>query len=259
MASIQEDPVQDRPTEERQRLKEHFSIPLEQHGDKWSELWNNGELPWDKGAPNPALVDLLAQWEEHDFFRSQDALKTRRRALVPGCGRGYDTSLLSTYGYDAFGLDISETAIKAASEWVSLQSEEEKNTQSKHSFEMWGQSHIVLGDFFRSDWAEKVHFDLKGGFDLVYDYTFLCALHPTLRSKWAARMAELIAPQHGLLICLEFPLYKPPETGGPPWGLTSKIYDELLGDNFKKALFYKPERTHKVGQGSDYVSVWRRK
>lgn len=72
-------------------------------------------------------------------------------------------------------------------------------------------------------------------------------------------MAELIAPQHGLLVCVEFPLYKSIELGGPPWGLTSEIYDRLLEDNFKKVLHYKAERTHKVGEGSDRVTVWRRK
>lgn len=72
-------------------------------------------------------------------------------------------------------------------------------------------------------------------------------------------MAKLVAPKHGLLVCLEFPLYKAPETGGPPWGLTSRIYDELLGDAFEKVLHYQPERTHTIGMGSDWLSVWRRK
>lgn len=72
-------------------------------------------------------------------------------------------------------------------------------------------------------------------------------------------MAELVALQHGLLVCVEFPLYKSLDTGGPPWGLTSQVYDELLGDAFEKVLHRMPERTHAVGQGTDWVSVWRRK
>lgn len=57
--------------------------PIEQLGDKWSELWDSGYSPWDRGTPNPALVDLLAQWESHGFFTAHEALKTRRRALIP--------------------------------------------------------------------------------------------------------------------------------------------------------------------------------
>lgn len=72
-------------------------------------------------------------------------------------------------------------------------------------------------------------------------------------------MAELAALQHGLLVCVEFPLYKALDTGGPPWGLTSKVYEELLGDAFEKVLHRMPERTHAVGQGTDWISVWRRK
>lgn len=91
---------------------------------------------------------------------------------------------------------------------------------------------------------------------------FLCALHPSLRHNWAARMAELLAPHRGLLVCLEFPLHKPIETGGPPWGLTSEVYEELLGGPmgyFERVLHYQPERTHKVGEGTDWISVWRKR
>lgn len=194
--------------------------------------------------------------------------------------------LLSTYGYDSYGLDISGSAVKEASNWVAEMLEEEKKSKPEHELSGWGQAHIVEGDFFHYDWYGERGIQTKGGFDLIYDYTvsfvkgglfgppclrwlvyllsirqlqFLCALPPTLRLQWGARMAELIAPQHGLLVCLEFPLYKPPETGGPPWGLTSQIYDELLSETFEKVLHRMPERTHTVGQGTDWVTVWRRK
>ncbi|KAG0131957.1 S-adenosyl-L-methionine-dependent methyltransferase [Tuber indicum] len=255
------------PTDERQRLREIFSVSTDRHQEKWAELWDNGEfIPWDKGCPSPALVDLLAQRQQHTSFTAQDLVargERRKRALVPGCGRGYDVFLLATHGYDAFGVEISKTAVKEAREWASDQLEIEKAASGQTlETDRWGRIQMVEGDFFKDDWIEAMEVDLRGGFDLVYDYTFLCALHPTLRRSWAVRMAELLAPQRGLLVCLEFPLYKPIETGGPPWGLKNEVYDELLGGPmgaFQKVLHYKPERTHKIGEGTDWISVWRRK
>lgn len=80
-----------------------------------------------------------------------------------------------------------------------------------------------------------------------------------MRQKWAARMAELITPGTGLLVCLEYPLFRPAEAGGPPHGIKSEDYDRLLRGKFEKVMHYMPVRTHKVGEGSDMISVWRRK
>lgn len=97
-------------------------------------------------------------------------------------------------------------------------------------------------------------------------------------------MVELLAPE-GRLVCLEFPTYKPPSTGGPPWALPPKIYaahlphpgEELpyaedgsldeskIGEPAKNGLkrieHFQPKRTHDVGydaQGkvTDWISVW---
>jgi hypothetical protein len=115
---------------------------------------------------------------------------------------------------------------------------------------------------------------------------FLCALSPATRPKWAQRMSQLLDPKDGRLICLEWPLHKSPDTGGPPWGLSPEIYSAHLGrpgheiaytddgrvaetvsgvDPVPGALVrldrLKPTRTHKSGcddQGNvlDFVSVW---
>ena len=103
-----------------------------------------------------------------------------------------------------------------------------------------------------------------------------------MRADWARRMTELLAPG-GILVCLEFPLYKDPAAQGPPcgmkgvyWNLLSKGGDgidaqkhsqsqEGAGEvrslpsdaKFERILYYKPERTFKVGEGTDMMSVWR--
>jgi len=99
-------------------------------------------------------------------------------------------------------------------------------------------------------------------------------------------MSQLLAPG-GRLVCLEWPLPKPPHEQGPPWGLTPAIYEALLarpGDEvaylpdgnidparlgppaahaLARVLRLKPARTHQTGtdeQGEphDRVSVWGR-
>jgi hypothetical protein len=51
-------------------------------------------------------------------------------------------------------------------------------------------------------------------------------------------MAQLIKPGTGLLVCLEYPLFRPAETGGPPHGINSSDYDMLLRDDFVKEMHY---------------------
>jgi hypothetical protein len=63
-------------------------------------------------------------------------------------------------------------------------------------------------------------------------------MNPTLRKQWAERMAKLIAPGTGLLVCLEYPLFRPAESGGPPFGIKSEDYDALLGENFEKVMHF---------------------
>lgn len=156
--------VPDQPTDARERLLSHFKGDEAEYGSKWDELWKEGFLPWDKGFPSPALVDLLA--ERQDLF--EEAPKGRRRkALVPGCGKGYDVLLLSAHGYDAYGLEISGKALDAAKQ-------NEKDTlgddiyKAKKGVEK-GTVTWLEGDFFNDDFLKNVE---RGGvFDLIYDYT----------------------------------------------------------------------------------------
>src|SRR4051794_1136579 len=100
----------DQPTDARARLLSHFQASDPSvHGQKWDELWEGGFIPWDKGFPSPALVDLLD--ERKVLFTSKPG---RKRALVAGCGKGYDVLLLSSWGYDAYGLEVSNRALERA-------------------------------------------------------------------------------------------------------------------------------------------------
>lgn len=111
---------------------------------------------------------------------------------------------------------------------------------------------------------------------------FFCALPPDKRKVWAKRMAQIICPG-GLLVCLEFPLYKDPSSAGPPWGVRGGVYWDVLvrggngildseisqeeqneyvnldGGDFTRELYIKPKRSYDAGRGTDMVSIWMRK
>lgn len=90
---------------------------------------------------------------------------------------------------------------------------------------------------------------------------------------WGRRMRELVAPT-GILVCLEFPMYKDLTAVGPPWGLNGVHWnilaagedgmiretgEEAGGENgpFKRVLYYKPARSYPAGKDTDMISVWR--
>lgn len=104
---------------------------------------------------------------------------------------------------------------------------------------------------------------------------FLCALHPEMRAQWALRMADLLF-SGGLLVCLEFPLFKELSHPGPPWPLQG-VHWNLLADggdgilyppkrdqqvgrgSFERKWYIKPERSYESGQGTDMLSIYARK
>ena len=158
--------------EARARLKAHFGdFQGENYRDGWADLWDKGDfLPWDKGFPNPALVDLLDQG--HSLIGTatveEGGKQRRKKALVPGCGRGYDVLLLASRGYDAYGLEYSATAVEQCEQ-------EAKEHVDKYPVKGPGLGNgnvqFVGGDFFKNDWLAKA--GVEGKFDLIYDYTVI--------------------------------------------------------------------------------------
>lgn len=273
--SATSEPWQGMPADARAVLRQQFQDqPAAKHPDRWDDLWQRDVTPWDRKSPSLALKDAIVS--KSDIFGSPTSNQKRKRALIPGCGRGYDVLLLSSLGYDTYGLDVSKTAVEAARK---LQAETDGSEMyAAQSPDVGrGEAKFLLNDFFKDDFLS----DTDGGrFDLIFDYTFLCALPPEMRSKWARRMSDLLAPT-GHLICLEWPLGKDPKDGGPPHGLSSQLYEQLFlrpgqevsyddqgfaistsseqvadGALVREAR-YMPERTHEAGQGKDHISIWK--
>ncbi|KAF2502688.1 S-adenosyl-L-methionine-dependent methyltransferase [Lophium mytilinum] len=271
--------------EVRTRLQSHFlDADPSQHPSRWDDLWKSQDfLPWDRGTWNPALADVLSEQTAllgtPTILDEATGVKRRKRALVPGCGKGYDVLLLASFGYDSYGVEASANAVRACEKYAADAADAYPARDTEVGS---GSVKFLFGDFFKDEWVEGVDGGLGDGFDVIYDYTFLCALPPSLRPSWAARQSQLLAPT-ARLICLEFPTHKSPSSGGPPWALPPVVYEEILArpgeevtydedmnvivqtpvrDNEKaleRLAHWQPERTHEAGIGTDWVSIWKHK
>lgn len=151
----------------RERLAKYHG---DNYKDGWEELWSRGDvLPWDRGFPNPALEDTLTQGRAllgKPVETTENGIR-RKKALVPGCGRGVDVLLLASFGYDAYGLEYSAAAVEACKE-------EEAKSGDKYPVRDpeigRGTVTFIQGDFFQDDWLEKIGVP-RNSFHLVYDYT----------------------------------------------------------------------------------------
>ncbi|KAL6643716.1 hypothetical protein ACP70R_018482 [Stipagrostis hirtigluma subsp. patula] len=162
--------------------------------DGWRKCWNGQVTPWDLGQPTPAVTKLV---------QSETLIKCGR-VLVPGCGAGYDVVEFSTADRYVVGLDVCEAAFKMVKEWSS--------SSPKANF-----VEFVEADFFT--WVPTEPFDI------IFDYTFFCAVHPSLRQAWAQRMDYLLKPE-GELITLMYLIQG--QEDGPPFNTTESDYENVL-------------------------------
>lgn len=160
----------------------------------WDECWKEELTPWDLGQPTPVILDLM----------QADSLP-KGRVLVPGCGTGYDVVAIAGPERYVVGLDISENAVKKSEALFSS---------------LWNAKYFtfVAADFFA--WCPSQLFDL------IYDYTFFCAIDPSMRSAWAHQIQNLLVPD-GELLTLIYP--NDNFAGGPPFAVSLSAYEDVLG------------------------------
>jgi len=165
----------------------------------WSARYRAENTPWDHGAPHPELERLIAA----------GALSPPRpgaRALVPGCGRGYDAAALAAAGWRVTGLEFApEAHAAAAAALAPLEGE------------------VLLED--------ALAYRPTAPYDLVWEHTFFCAIEPEHREAYGALAARVLRPG-GRLVALVFPVGKGPETGGPPWGVSLADLERALASDF---------------------------
>ncbi|THC92730.1 hypothetical protein EYZ11_007778 [Aspergillus tanneri] len=158
--------------EATEKLSKHFDETTESANHRWDALWEAGDfLPWDNGCPNTALQEAL-EYRRQDLGESVFVMDPitgehrRKRALVPGCGRGYDVLLLASFGYDAYGLEVSKEAVKRCYDYAR---ENQDKFPPRDECVGAGRAHYIEGDFFSDRWYDQVTGNAT--FELLFDYT----------------------------------------------------------------------------------------
>lgn len=188
----------------------------------WEESYINGKTSWDMKSATPAFVDLL----------NHNLLKDKKSILIPGCGYGYDAIAAAKARYDVTANDISETAIKFASELA---------------FKENVKINFLIEDFFllKED----------SSFDIVYDYVTYCAIDPQRRKEYAKKVTSLLK-QNGLFVFILFPIEK--RIGGPPFAVDVNEAEKLFGEQLKLVLSTDEINSIKPRKGRELLQIYRK-
>lgn len=160
----------------------------------WDQRYAAERTPWDAGGAAPRLVRFAAENAGPG------------RALIPGCGRGYEVAVLARAGWDVSAIDFSAVAVERARRLLGPGLGER----------------VSVGDFFQAGLP-------AGTFDLVYERTFFCALSPRQREAYVVRMAELLRAD-GRLVGF---FYTGDERDGPPYQLSAADEEALFRPRFE--------------------------
>jgi len=94
-------------------------------------------------------------------------------------------------------------------------------------------------------------------YDMIWDYTFYCALPPSMRRDWAAAMTRLVQPGTGRLVTLLFPVGK--FEGGPPFAVDVEAAREELeeaGFVCEELEAVPGEHSLKPRRGREWLGIW---
>ncbi len=164
----------------------------------WGERYAAGSTPWDLGRPHPELLARLGSGALAPPFEGA-------RALVAGAGRGHDAGALAQAGWHVTALELVPALAPDLAQRVGAEGT------------------VVIADALA--WRGATDFQL------VFEHTFFCALEPELRPRWGELVRSALARDAtALLAAVVFPIGKPPQLGGPPFGVESSQLAAALGD-----------------------------
>ncbi|HTB82776.1 MAG TPA: methyltransferase domain-containing protein [Candidatus Sulfotelmatobacter sp.] len=189
--------------------------------DYWEQRYQTHDMPWEKGAPSPGLVDFLAT---HPRLQ-------RGSVCVPGCGFGHDVRELARAGFVASGFDLAPSAIQTATEMTRAAG--------------------LDADFFLSDFLRN---DPPQPFDWIFEHTLFCAIQPAERDDYVRAVLRWLAPG-GTYLAVNYFDCGP---DGPPWPTARKEQWERFSPHFELLGDWTP-RSYQNREGKERMFWWRRK
>jgi SAM-dependent methyltransferase len=161
--------------------------------DFFERMYAEGHVPWDRGGPRPLLLD----WTQAQRLRGEG-----ERALVVGCGLGWDAELMAGLGFATTAFDVSETGIRMARE-----------------------AHPGSAVDYRVADLLDLPAEWREAFDLVVECLTIQSLPPQLHERALAAVCECVAPGGRAFVLATAARDDDVEADGPPWPLTRRELD----------------------------------
>jgi len=165
----------------------------------WEEKYQSNKTGWDLGEVSPPIKAYIDQLTNKGL-----------KILIPGGGNSYEAEYLFQNGFqNVFVVDLSKTALE--------------NLKKR------------VPDFPSENLIHNDVFELQQSFDLIIEQTFFCAIDPSLRPKYAAKMHEILLPK-GKLVGLLFSAKL--NEDHPPFGGNAQEYLSYFNPSFKIHSFH---------------------
>ena len=187
--------------------------------DYWEQRYQTKDMPWEKGAPSPGLVDFLAAHPDGP----------RGTVCIPGCGTGHDVREFARAGFTSHGFDLAPSAIAMAMEKTAAAG----LTATFH-----------LGDFLRDTPPQP--------FDWLFEHTLYCAIQPGERVDYVRAARRWLKPGGNYLAVN----YLIPDTDGPPFGTTREEILEKFSADFELLAEWVP-RSYPNRTNLERMFWWR--
>jgi ubiquinone/menaquinone biosynthesis C-methylase UbiE len=154
----------------------------------WENLYQAGDMRWEKGVPAPGLVDFLAAHRD----------LPGETVCVPGGGTGHDAGVWARAGFRVYGYDLAPTAVQLS--------------RNRAQTEGWS-AEFRQADFLRDEPPFQ--------FDWLFEHTLFCAIQPAERELYLEAVRRWVKPG-GYYLAVNYLI---PDTDGPPFGTTR---DEIV-------------------------------
>jgi len=186
----------------------------------WEERYRTNDMPWEKGAPSPGLVD---------FLEKEPGLP-RGTVCVPGCGTGHDVRAWAKAGFKTFGYDIAPSAIGSATE---------------KTLAMGLDAQFQMADFLRTDPPSQ--------FDWLFEHTLFCAIQPSERDLYVEALLRWLKPD-GQYLAVNYFI---PDKDGPPFGTDRDEIGKRFSPHFELVREWVP-RSYPNRTGLERMFWWKR-
>lgn len=184
--------------------------------DYWQERYRTAQTKWDLDGVSPALN----RWFSKEITKES-------RILIPGAGNGHEVEYLWKAGFKQ--VYLCDWAAQALANF-------------KKRCPEFPDEQLICSDFF----------ELEGTWDLIVEQTFFCALLPELRTNYAQKMKDLLAP-NGRLVGLFF--NREFEGDGPPFGGRKEQYQSLFSPYFSTVHFERCTASVPARSGHELFAV----